>query len=57
MDLSHKYTVEEVLEIVNSLPIREREILKNALFLNEADFENLEKVDFNKYEATFKTLA
>ena len=57
MDPNHKYTVEEVLEIVNSLEEKDKETLKSNLLLNEPEFEQLVKEDFAKYEATFKALA
>lgn len=57
MDLQHIYTVEEVLEIVNTLPQKDKETLKNLLLIEEAEFERLVKEDFVKYEATFKALA
>ncbi len=57
MDLQHIYTVEEVLEIVNTLPQKDKETLKNLLLVEEAEFERLVKEDFIKYEATFKALA
>ena len=57
MDLHHNYTVEEVLEIVNTLSEKDKATLKSALLLEEAVFEHLVKDDFIKYEATFKKLA
>ncbi len=57
MDLQHNYTVEEVLEIVNTLAPKDKEILKSVFLLEEAEFERLVKEDFSKYEATFKALA
>ncbi len=57
MDLQHTYTVEEVLEIVNTMAPKEKETLKSLLLLEEAEFERLVKEDFAKYEATFKALA
>lgn len=57
MDMQHKYTVEEVLEIYNSLEIKDKELVKNKLLIDEADFERLVKEDFIKYDATFKSLA
>lgn len=57
MDLQHNYTVEEVLEIVNTLSEKDKATLKSALLLEEAAFEHLVKEDFIKYEATFKKLA
>ena len=55
MDPNHKYTVKEILEIVNSL--EDKETLKSNLLLDEPEFERLVKEDFAKYEATFKALA
>jgi hypothetical protein len=57
MEKNHKYTVEEVLEIVNTLEEKDKETLKSNLLLNEPEFEKLVKEDFAKYEATFKALA
>lgn len=57
MDLQHNYTAEEVLKIVNTMPPNEKENLKNLILNEEADFENLVKENFIKYEATFKALA
>lgn len=57
MDLQHTYTAEEVLKIVNTMVPKEKEALKSALLLEEAEFERLVKEDFTKYEATFKALA
>ena len=57
MDLNHNYTVEEVLEIVNTLTPKDKETLKSTLLLEEAEFERLVKEDFAKYDATFKALA
>ena len=57
METNHKYTVEEVLEIVNTLEEKDKETLKSNLLLNEPEFERLVKEDFAKYEATFKALA
>lgn len=57
MNLQHNYTVEEVLEIVNTLAPKDKEILKSVFLLEEAEFERLVKEDFSKYEATFKALA
>ena len=57
METNHKYTVEEVLEIVNTLEEKDKETLKSNLLLNEPEFERLVKEDFSKYEATFKALA
>ena len=57
MDLQHIYTIEEVLEIVNTLPQKDKETLKNLLLIEEAEFKRLVKEDFMKYEATFKALA
>ena len=57
MDLNHNYTVEEVLEIVNTLTPKDKETLKTTLLLEEAEFERLVKEDFAKYDATFKALA
>jgi len=57
MDLQHNYTVEEVLEIVNTLAPKDKETLKSALLLEEAEFERLVKEDFSKYDATFKALS
>lgn len=57
MEKNHKYTVEEVLEIVNTLEENEKETLKNKLLLTEPEFERLVKEDFAKYETTFKALA
>ena len=57
METNHKYTVEEVLEIVNNLEEKDKETLKSNLLLNEPEFERLVKEDFAKYEATFKALA
>ncbi|WP_419802688.1 hypothetical protein [Mucilaginibacter sp.] len=57
MDAQHAYTAEEVLEIVNTLPPKEKETLKSLLLLEEAEFERLVKEDFAKYDATFKALA
>lgn len=57
MDKNHKYTVEEVLEIVNTLEDKDKETLKSNLLLNEPEFEKLVKEDFVKYAATFKALA
>ena len=57
MDEQRNYTVEEVLEIVNTLSAKDKEIVKSELLLGEAEFERLVKEDFAKYEATFKALA
>ena len=57
MEIKEKYTVEEVIEIVNSLSAKDREIIKSTLFLEEAELERLIKEDFSKYEATFKALS
>lgn len=57
MHTQQTYTVEEVLEIVNTLPPKERETLKSLILLEEAEFERLVKEDFSKYDATFKALA
>ncbi|MEX8546364.1 MAG: hypothetical protein V5804_02075 [Mucilaginibacter sp.] len=57
MESQHNYTVEEVLEIVNTMAPKDRETIKTALLLEEAEFERLVKEDFAKYEATFKALA
>lgn len=57
MNLQHIYTAEEVLEIVNTMAPKEKDALKSALLLEEAEFERLVKEDFAKYEATFKALA
>ena len=57
METNHKYTVEEVLEIVNTLEEKDKETLKSNLLLNEPEFKRLVKEDFAKYEATFKALA
>ena len=57
MDQNHKYTVEEVLEIVNTLEEKDKETLKSNLLLVEPEFERLVKEDFAKYETTFKALA
>jgi len=57
MDLQHNYTVEEVLEIVNTLAPKDKETLKSALLSEEAEFERLVKEDFSKYDATFKALS
>lgn len=56
MEKNHKYTVEEVLEIVNTLEEKDKETLKSSLLLNEPEFEKLVKEDFAKYEITFKAL-
>ncbi|MFN0047567.1 MAG: hypothetical protein ACKVOU_00420 [Cytophagales bacterium] len=57
MELQHNYTVEEVLEIVNTMSMKDKESIRTALFVDEAEFERLVKEDFVKYEATFKALA
>lgn len=57
MESQRTYTVEEVLEIVNKLSAKDKEIIKSELLLGEAEFERLVKEDFIKYEATFKALA
>ncbi len=57
MDLTHQYTVKEVIEIINTLTLKDRGIVKNSLFLEETDFEILVKEDFKKYDSTFKALA
>lgn len=57
MESQCTYTVEEVLEIVNKLSAKDKEIIKSELLLGEAEFERLVKEDFIKYEATFKALA
>jgi hypothetical protein len=57
MGSQHKYSVQEVLEIVNTLSPNDREIIKSELLLGEAEFERLVKEDFAKYDATFKALA
>ncbi|MEO5912456.1 MAG: hypothetical protein ABIP95_16340 [Pelobium sp.] len=57
METPHQYTVEEVLEIVNTMDKKDQAVLKNKLLLEETAFENLVKEDFAKYEATFKALS
>jgi hypothetical protein len=57
MELNHVYTVEEVLDIVNTMSKKDKEAVKSSLLIEEADFERLVKEDFVKYEATFKALA
>jgi hypothetical protein len=57
MEKNHKYTVEEVLEIVNTLEEKDKETLKSNLLLDEPEFDRLVKEDFAKYEATFRSLA
>jgi len=57
MDLQHNYTVEEVLEIVNTLAPKDKETLKSAFLSEGAEFERLVKEDFSKYDATFKALS
>lgn len=57
MNSQHNYTVEEVLEIVNTMSKKDKATLKSMLLLEEAGFERLVKEDFAKYEATFKSLA
>lgn len=57
MDSQRNYTIEEVLEIVNTLSAKDREIIKSELLMSEAEFERLVKEDFAKYESTFKALA
>jgi hypothetical protein len=57
MELQHNYTVEEVLEIVNTMSNKDKQTIKTALFIDEAEFERLVKEDFAKYETTFKALA
>lgn len=56
MNSPNNYTVEQVLEIVNNLPEKDKETLK-CILLGDAFIENLVKEDFVKYEATFKKLA
>ena len=57
MDLQHTYTVAEVLEIINTLPDKDKEIVKNILSLSDQTIEQMVKEDFIKYEATFRALA
>lgn len=57
MELQRNYTAEEVLEIVNTLPKKDKEIVKSTLFMEEAQFEKLVMEDFAKYEETFRALA
>jgi hypothetical protein len=57
MDTQHKYTVEEVLEIYNSLEVEEKELVKSELLVEESDFEKMVKEDLAKYDSTFKALS
>lgn len=57
MELQRNYTAEEVLEIVNTLPKKDKEIVRSTLFMEEAQFEKLVMEDFAKYEETFRALA
>ncbi len=57
MDLQHVYTAAEVLEIYETMPLKDKEIIKATILVEDSSFENLVKEDFAKYEATFKALA
>ncbi len=57
MDSKHTYTVEKVLEIINSMDVKDKESVKTILLLGEAEFERLIKMDFDKYGNTIPTLA
>lgn len=62
MEVQTKYCVEDVVRIVMTLSPSDRdlvqqEIQKTLLDKEEAEFDNLIKEDFEKYEATFKALA
>lgn len=62
MEAQTKYSVEHVLKIVMTLPLKDREVVqkeiqKTLLDKEETDFDDMVKEDFVKYEATFKALA
>jgi len=57
MEVKHQYTVEEVVEIVNSLSVEDKEKVKTIITSKDKTFEDLVREDFAKYEATFKALA
>lgn len=62
MDLKDKYTLDEVIEIVNTLSnedkkLVEKEIIKNVFLNKNESFIKMVKEDFTKYESTFKALA
>jgi len=57
MEVKHQYTVEEVIEIVNSLSAEDKEKVRTIISTKDKTFEDFVKEDFVKYEATFKALA
>ena len=57
MELKPSYTVEEVIEIVNSLSFDDREKVISKMEIDDENFIQMVKEDFIKYEKTFTALA
>ncbi len=60
MGLKHQYTVEEVIEIVNTLSVKDREIVNKQIvstLLNTKNILDVISPYHKKYEQTYKNLA